>query len=515
LATSPSCQPTQVANLPELPTPSQPHQPKWKEQVHEYRNTKHYSFAFQKTSKIHFVSLLVQAMDLTTSFNEHIAREQLFHPADKLFLAVSGGLDSVVLCELCKRAGFEFGILHCNFNLRGDESKRDEVFVKGLSDTYKVPVWIKSFDTEKYAVENKLSIQESARELRYGWFFEFIQGVDKNVSGSAWVLTAHHADDNIETVLMNFFRGTGLHGLAGIAAKSSPADQAGKPFICRPLLKFTRVQLAEFAKANNLEHVEDSSNQSSKYTRNFFRHDIIPAIEIAYPAVRENLRENILRFGEIEKLYQFSVGEIKKKICRQKGEDIHIPVRQLMGYQNRALIYEIIREAGFHEKQVDELIKLAESETGKFISSATHRIIKHRHWFIITPVGTDLADNIIIEEGTDRLLVNGREYRLEIMNKPPAPIPDVTDTVYFDLKQVRYPLLLRKWKPGDYFYPLGMKKKKKLARFFIDQKLSMAEKEKIWVLESNYRVMWIVGYRIDERFRISEKTGKVLKITIE
>ena len=444
-------------------------------------------------------------MDLLLQFKESVKQNRFFSPKDKLLLAVSGGVDSVVLCELCKQAGYDFIIAHCNFQLRGEESERDEQFVKELGKKYGVEALVKKSDTEKYSIENKLSIQEAARELRYTWFAELLTP-DSRLSTPDFLLTAHHADDNNETLLMNFFRGTGLHGLTGIPVS------AGQ--IRRPLLGFPKDELIVFAKENKLEFVEDSSNQTSKYTRNFFRNEIIPAISKVYPQVKENLQDNINRIKEIEKLYRFSVGELMKKICKQKGNEIHIPVKQLMAFNSRALIYEIILPFGFNEKQVDEVIKLADSESGKYIQSpeSLYRIIKHRHWIIISPVQATEAENIVIEEGDKEIIFSLGKLRVErTLNLKPQTL---NDKVSLDAKAIRFPLLLRKWKTGDYFYPLGMKKKKKLSRFFIDLKLSKTEKEKVWVLEINNRIAWVVGYRIDERFRITGNTKSVIIVSL-
>lgn len=466
-------------------------------------------------------------MNLPERFEQAINKEGLFSRKDKLLLAVSGGVDSVVLCELCNLAGYSFTIAHCNFQLRGEESERDEQFVRGLAEKYGVQVLVKKFDTENHAAEEKISIQEAARDLRYSWFLDIWLGRlfvsdepvnEKKIPVPGWhvpayrhfVLTAHHADDNIETVLMNFFRGTGLHGLTGI-----PVSGASGVFdyIRRPLLIFTKDELIRFANENKLDFVEDSSNLSSKYTRNFFRNEIIPAISKVYPQVRENLLDNINRFKEIEKLYRLSVSAIKKKLCKEKGDEIHIPIKQLMGYNNRALVYEIIADHGFSEKQVDEVFKLAGSESGRYIESSSKRIIRHRHWFIISPVLSVISENIIIEETTARINFTGGMLKLEkISNLQP---PTSNNIACLDAKHIQFPLLLRRWKPGDYFYPLGMQKKKKLARFFIDQKLSKTDKEKIWVIEMNKKIIWVVGHRIDDRFKITPATQSALMIRIE
>jgi tRNA(Ile)-lysidine synthase len=446
--------------------------------------------------------------DLLEQFRSTIKSSNLFSAKDKLLIAVSGGIDSVVLCELCKQAGYDFMIAHCNFQLRGEESERDELFVRELGKKYEVEVLVQLFDTNKYAAENKLSTQEAARDLRYNWFAELVGSQNPKPETRNFLLTAHHADDNNETVLMNFFRGTGLHGLTGIPASIN--------YIRRPLLNFSKEELVAFAKENKLKFVEDSSNQSSKYTRNFFRNEIIPAISKVYPQVKENLQDNIRRFAAIEKLYQFSVNELKKKLCRQKGNEIHIPVKQLMGYDNTALIYEIISAYGFNEKQVDEIIKLAASDSGKYILSPdnNYRIIKHRHWFIISPVAATESENIIIEESDRKIAFSLGKLSIEIISTTNYKPQTTNYTACLDNKEITFPLLLRKWKTGDYFYPLGMKKKKKLNRFLIDQKLSLSDKENVWVIESDQRIVWVVGYRIDERFKITDKTKTVFSLTL-
>jgi len=467
-------------------------------------------------------------LNLLQQYKEFIKKENLFSPKDKLLLAVSGGIDSVVLCELCKQAGFDFAIIHCNFQLRGEESVRDEEFVKKLGEKYKVDVKIKKFDTQKFAEENKLSIQEAARDLRYKWFFYLWQNetlgnnintIEKdNIPGwhtsttRSFVLTAHHADDNIETLLMNFFRGTGLHGLTGIPI-SGPSSALA--YIKRPLLSFSKKELIEFANENKLDFVEDSSNLSTKYTRNLFRHEIIPAISKVYPQVNENLTDNIGRFKEIEELYKLAVGDIKKKLTKEKENEWHIPVKQLMGYNNRALIYEIIADFGFTEKQIDEVIKLSESDSGKYLDSPTfdYRIIKHRHWFIISPINSVDSRMIIIEEKDKKVLFEEGIIEIERLQTTNHKPQTSNNIACLDSKEIKYPFILRKWKTGDYFYPLGMKKKKKLSRFFIDQKLSKTEKEKTWVIEMDKKIIWVVGNRIDERFKVTDQTKNGLKIS--
>ncbi|NOT51266.1 MAG: tRNA lysidine(34) synthetase TilS [Chitinophagaceae bacterium] len=441
-------------------------------------------------------------MNLLQQFKDHIKANDLFSPKDKLLLAVSGGVDSVGLCELCKQAGYDFVIAHCNFMLRGGESKRDEQFVRSLSDKYNVPVYARSFSTEEYAEENKLSIQEAARKIRYEYFDILIKD-----DIARYLLTAHHADDNIETLLMNFLRGTGLRGLTGIPAKNG--------YIRRPLLPFSKEELISFAKENELEFVEDSSNQSSKYTRNFFRNELIPAIEKVYPQVKENLLNNIGRFSEAEQLCRQSIDLHKKNLIEQKGNEFHIPVLKLkQAMPLRSIIYEIISDFNFTANQTSEVIGLLDSETGKYVASSTHRVIRNRNWLIISPLELTASSNIVIEEGIGNVQYAMGNLQLAVMDVKDCQLPTANSAACLDLTTISFPLLLRKWKQGDYFYPLGMKKKKKLARFFIDNKFSTPQKENAWVIESDKKIVWVVGHRIDDRCKVTDKTKKTLRLSL-
>ncbi|MGB4845579.1 MAG: tRNA lysidine(34) synthetase TilS [Ferruginibacter sp.] len=440
-------------------------------------------------------------MNLLEKFKEYIKQQNLFQPKDKLLLAVSGGVDSVVLCELCKQAGYDFVIAHCNFQLRGAESERDEAFVRSLSEKYSVEVLVKEFDTEKYATEQKLSIQVAARDLRYNWFNEII-----TAQSVEFIVTAHHADDNVETLLMNFFKGTGINGLHGILPKQNK--------IIRPLLFVKKKELIAFAAQYKLDFVEDSSNASDKYTRNYFRNELIPGLQKVFPQVEENLQHNIERFREIEMLYQQSIGLHKKKLMEQKVNEIHIPVLKLLKAQPlHTVIYEIIKDFGFTAHQTDEVAALLKSESGKYVQSSSYRIIKNRNWLIISPNETTESEHILIEhEGAVEFAAGSLQLK-KISNHQHSILNDKL-TAQLNAEQIVFPLLLRKWKQGDYFYPLGMNKKKKLSRFFIDQKLSLTQKEKTWVIEMDKKIVWVVGQRIDDRFKITNSTKNILQISL-
>lgn len=460
-------------------------------------------------------------MNLLQSFLKYIQSNHLFSPKDKLLLAVSGGIDSVVLVELCKRAGFDFAIAHCNFQLRGEESSRDEQFVKALASKYNAEFLVKTFDTKTIAQQKRKSIEETARDLRYEWFNEVVDSLQMtndskktvNRQPSTVILTAHHADDTIETVLMNFFRGTGIKGLRGILPKN------GK--VIRPLLFARRKELEAFVKENQLEFVTDSTNFENEYTRNFFRNKVLPAVKEYYHAADENILNNAERFIEVEELYNQAIARHKKKLLthprslRGGENEVHIPVLKLKKSSPlHTIVYEIIKEFGFTAHQTEEVIALLDSETGKYISSSTHRIIKNRKWLIIAPLKADEAETVLIEAYENNVQCSMFNVQLSIEEATNHKPQTTNNIAQLDANEITFPLLLRKWKAGDYFYPLGMKKKKKLSRFFIDNKLSKTEKENVWVIESNKRIVWIVGYRIDERFKVTDKTKEVLKISI-
>jgi tRNA(Ile)-lysidine synthase len=442
-------------------------------------------------------------MNCLQIFQDCLSRFGLLHSGAKVLLAVSGGVDSVVLCELSKQAGLSFAIAHCNFGLRGQESERDEAFVRELGEKYSVEVFKIRFDTEAYAGETRLSIQEAARDLRYHWFEEI-----RKKQGFAYTLLAHHADDNIETLLMNFFRGTGLDGLTGM-----PEEK--KAFHClRPMLHIRREAIEDFAKAYSLQWVEDSSNASSKYTRNFFRNEVLPQLKTVFPQVEDNLLGNIRRLQQTNNIYRTMLADIKRKVCEVRGEEVHIPVLKLMKYGHTSLIYEIIKDFGFGETTVDEVKKLARAVSGKYITNERYRIIRHRAWFIIAP-RTVTAQTIVIDKDTDLVPFGDGQLQVKRLSKEKYTLAKDASVAQLDAKEISFPLVLRRWKAGDYFYPLGMRKKKKLARFFIDQKLSKTEKEKIWVVESHKRIVWIVGHRIDDRFKVTDSTKEVLLLTQE
>jgi len=435
-------------------------------------------------------------MNLLTGFITYIQKENLFSSDQKILLATSGGIDSVVMAHLFKQAGLPFAIAHCNFQLRGDESIRDESFVTTLAATLDVPFFSVRFDTTAYAAEKRVSIQVAARELRYEWL-----EITRKASGCAYTATAHHMQDNVETVLMNICKGTGISGLHGILPRQTT--------LVRPLLFTQKKELLAYATENNISYVEDSSNITTKYTRNFFRHQVIPVMQEAYPGVVNNIAGGIERFREAEELYNQSVIRHKKRLLSQKGNTWMIAVLRLQKtVPLHTIAWEIFRDFGCSSAQLPQVLDLLHSTSGRLVETSTHRIIRDRQWLLITTLAEQEAPLIVIEKERTHIVTTDGHLKIREVSK--TVIPTAANIACLDKHAVQYPLLLRRWKQGDYFYPLGMRKKKKVSRFFIDQKLSLLQKEKMWVLESGKRIVWVIGMRIDDRFKITDTTKDML-----
>lgn len=443
-------------------------------------------------------------MDLLTGFIAFIEKEQLFTRDQSMLLAVSGGVDSVVMAHLFKAAGFTFSIAHCNFQLRGEESLRDEAFVEDLAARLQVPFHHVRFDTMAHTASHRVSIQVAARQLRYEWLEQ-----TRVKTACNYIVTAHHMQDSAETVLMNLSKGTGIAGLHGILPKQG--------HLVRPLLFAEKADIQVYAAGRHIAFVEDSSNITVKYTRNFFRHKVIPVIQEAYPGVVANIAGSIARFREAEILYAQSVEKHIKRLVEQKGNMYMIPVLKLQKtVPLQTVAWEIFRQYGCSPAQLPQMLELLDSSSGKLVETGTHRIIRDRQWLLITPLAEEEAPVIVIEKDRTAVAMAGGLLKLRTSaRKEAASIPAAAHIACLDKHALQYPLILRKWKQGDYFYPLGMRKKKKLSRFFIDQKLSLPRKENTWVLESAKRIVWIVGLRIDDRFKITDQTKELLTIEWE
>ncbi len=438
---------------------------------------------------------------LVQKFVEFNAIKRLANAKKKTLLTVSGGMDSVVMCALFNEAKFPFAIAHCNFQLRGKESDADEQLVKQLGGKYGVEVFVKKFDTKHYAEGKSISIQLAARELRYTWFEEMRKEKEFDL-----IATAHHLNDNIETILFNLTKGTGIRGLRGI-----PLRQGN---IVRPLLFASREEIETYQQQNNLEFREDSSNADDKYTRNKIRHNIIPLLKEINPSLENTFADKIELFTELEKMYEKEMKKAASQLFLQRGSDIYIPILKLKKTKNASsVLFEYLKDYGFNSEQIEDMLTAVDAEAGRQFLSISARIIKDRQFFILTKLADKDSSIHYIEEGDKEVKLG--EKKLQITNYE-LQITKDKDTAYLDKSKLEFPLIARRWREGDYFYPFGMRmKKKKLKKFFTDEKIPLNEKENIWVIESNKKIVWVVGYRIDERFKVTDATKEVLKLQIK
>lgn len=437
-------------------------------------------------------------------FTQFISDNELIARNIKVLLAVSGGLDSVVMADLFHQTGYTFAIAHVNFNLRGSESDRDEQFVRQLADLYKVDFFVKHFDTKKYARQHKISIQVAAREQRYQWFDELLIKKGYDV-----IATAHHQDDQVETFLINLSRGTGIAGLHGIPV------QQGR--VIRPMLFASRNEIAAYASENNLQFVEDSSNSSLKYTRNRIRHKIIPQIEKINPAFRQALLETITNIREAEQIFKQAVEEKRNIVLEVRNEAVYISTERFFSLKPmRTWAFELLSPFGFNSASLESILEMENAIPGKELYSETHRLVKDRDCLIIVPRHRKPeAEEYEITAGDmehDTLVPVHLSF--EIIDNFRAELKQPPGIALIDPEKLVFPLRLRKWKRGDVFVPYGMSKFKKLSDFFIDLKYSRIDKENQWLLCSGTDIVWVIGRRLDDRYKVSGESLKILKITV-
>ncbi len=436
-------------------------------------------------------------------FRNFAEKENLFNAGDPVLLAVSGGLDSMVMTELFHLNRQKFGIAHCNFNLRGEESDKDEQFVRETAKKYRVPVFVTSFPACEYAKEKGISVQMAARELRYNWFEEI-----RTREGFYFIATAHHLDDQIETFFINLLRGTGISGLHGILPKQGT--------IIRPMLFAFRQQLATYAKEQKLKFREDSSNQSDKYIRNRIRRQVLPLLKEINPEYSRAITETINRVRDFEQIGNQLIKSMQSLIIKTEKDRSIIDIAGLKKLSPlRSFAWELISPFGFNQEVIDEMLACPDHVSGKTFFSPSHRLIKDRMYFIIQPLRTEKKSHLYRIENfwkkkTIRVPVP-LSFR-KIRNSGNIDIPASGKWASLDADKLEFPLILRKWEAGDFFHPFGMNKKKKISHFFIDEKFSLYDKENTWLLFSGQQVIWVVGYRIDHRFRVTSRTKEILRI---
>ena len=432
-------------------------------------------------------------------FKDHIFLNLNFLKRKKLLIAISGGVDSVVLTNLCHKLGLDIALVHCNFNLRGNESDVDENFVLQLAEDLNLEVFTESFDTEVYAKQNKLSTQMAARELRYNWFNELAKQLEFD-----YVLTAHHADDNLETFLINLSRGTGIEGLIGIPEINDN--------IVRPLLPFSREDIEEYAKQENLKWREDKSNASTKYLRNKLRLEVIPKLKEINPKLLQNFNKTIEHLHDSKDIIDDRIDSISDTIITKINENgIHFDISQIKTLNNpKAYLYEFLKDYGFTEW--NDVYDLLEAQSGKQVFSNSHRLIKDRDCLLLSEIHSEVSQSISINEIDKQIQT---PFGILFFDEADALFGKRTNIIHVDIDKLKFPLTIRKWKEGDFFYPFGMEGKKKLSKYFKDEKLSLIDKENVWLLCSGKDVVWIINRRTDNRFVVTENTKQILKIELQ
>ncbi len=429
-------------------------------------------------------------------FQIHLQNNFPFLKGKKLLLATSGGIDSMAMVHLFQQTSHPIAMAHCNFQLRGLESFEDQKFIEDYADAHHIPIYSTKFDTIAFAEDFQLSIQMAARELRYNWFYELLETENYD-----FILTAHHADDNLETFLINLSRGTGLEGLSGIPVQNNK--------IIRPLLIFSRHEIEVYVAENNIVWREDSSNASNKYLRNKIRHDLIPVLKELNPNFSASFQKTQHYLQEAQQMVEDASVLIYQQVAKEIENDIHFELKKLKQLPNyHSYLFQWLKEFGFSDWNV--IKDLVESQSGKQVFSKHYRLLKNREVLILSPL-------IVISNEEFYIDKNQNEVNIPL-NLSFCKVTDISassnSSIFVDENKLKYPLQIRKWKKGDFFQPFGMNgQTKKVSKFFKDEKLSLIAKEKIWLLCSDNKIVWVIGVRADERFKVATTTTQIVNIT--
>ncbi|MEY2630350.1 MAG: tRNA(Ile)-lysidine synthase, partial [Bacteroidota bacterium] len=408
------------------------------------------------------------------------------------------GIDSMVLLHLCSQSKLDFAVAHCNFQLRGDESNEDEAFVKLYAANLQVPIFIERFDTQTFAEQQKLSIQVVARNLRYEWFYSLLANHNFD-----YILTAHHLDDSLETFFINFTRGSGIEGLTGIPEQNDK--------IVRPLLIFSRKEIEAYAVENQISWREDSSNASDKYLRNKLRHDVIPVLKELNPSLLASFENTVLHLKQTQSLADDAVNHLYQTVVNEEEHHTVIDLKKLLQHTNyKAYLYQWLQPYGFSDWTA--VYDLLEAQSGKQVLSDSHILLKNRGVLLLFPKQTKISEELywIAKDQTDVKV----PLKMNFCNVSDIS-NQMSNVIFVDEALLQFPLTLRRWQEGDVFQPSGMTGKKKLSKFFKDEKYSLWDKANAWLLCSDNKIVWIVGKRADERFKATANTTKILKINFE
>jgi len=442
---------------------------------------------------------------MLNEFLTFINKQNLIQPSQKVLLAVSGGMDSVVMCDLFSKAKLNFAIAHCNFGLRGEESNEDEMFVKKLSIKYKVPFFVTTFQTTDFAENEKISTQMAARILRYEWFEKI-----RTQHQFDYIATAHHQNDVLETVLLNLTKGTGIAGLHGIRVKNG--------HIIRPVLFAEKESIFEYVVENQIIWREDSSNESNKYQRNLIRNEVVPLLKQINPNLENTIQQTIERISAVEDIFEQEMEMLRKQITWSDSQAIYVNYKAIQTLSQPVIkLAELLKPYNFSYQQSQDIVEAFDKEAGKMFLTPTHTLVKDRTELVITPKNlqaftskTIETNNVVVEFG-DRMLNIGEFTEIE----EDFVVPTAKKLACLDADKIRFPLQLRKWKEGDWFCPLGMNKKKLISDFLIDQKVPLNLKKEVYLLTSNGSIVWVIGFRIDDRFKVTEKTTKVCLMEVK
>ena len=428
----------------------------------------------------------------------YIDKYQLLTAGKPVLVGVSGGADSIALLTVLVELGYSCIVGHCNFHLRGEESMRDEHFTETYARKLGLPFVKVDFNTRDYAAEHHLSVEMAARELRYAWFEEM-----RCVHDAQAIAVAHHRDDNVETVLMNLIRGSGIRGMSGIRPKNG--------FVIRPLLPVTRQEILQWLAERQLEYVTDSTNLSAAYTRNFIRLRVLPLLETINPSVRTAINRTAEHLAETESLFAYVMADARKRVFEAENR---LSIKALMQYPSpKTVLFELLKAFHFTPSSVDEIFLSLNKESGKLFFSSSHRLVKDRDCLLLSPLAAAGEKEVYFLTGEEGCwsgpidLAFSRIVRIEELH-----IQKDKDIAYFDLDKLKFPLVLRHWQQGDWFVPFGMQGRKKLSDYFSDKKFSRLEKEQVWLLCSGDEVIWIVGERSDNRFRVECATKRCLVV---
>lgn len=434
---------------------------------------------------------------MVNAFIQHIGSKSLLNSSKTYLLACSGGLDSICLGELLSSESIPFEVAHMNFQLRGHESDEDEAFVRQWAESKQVAIHMKHADARSYAIEFGISTQMAARELRYRWFEEIRS--TRNLEG---ILLAHHEDDQIETIFLNLLRGTGIEGLYGMA------DRRGK--LIRPLLPFSRKNLEDFARANDLKWREDSSNGKLDYKRNKLRLQVLPAIYNFAPDAKYNLQTSLSRLTDTGKAYTSLVEQWLSVQVLDKDGVQSISIQALLQMQGTvSIIYFWLRSYGFNSNQAQDIYEaIITGEAGKLFESSAYSVNVDRDKIFLAPVFKKFDSIQLSEQDIQFVLPEGHFDIVKL--ESPIALDQKKENAMLDLEQLNFPLTIRTWALGDRFTPLGMKSTKKISDFLIDLKVPLMKKQSVKVLVSGQDIAWVIGYRIADWAKTSAATRKVL-----